>query len=139
MNDRDRQLAEAWFQKGENDLLGARNNLSADDVPTDVVCFHCQQAAEKYIKGFLAWHAIPFGRTHDLVQLLQACVQVAPTLGALHADADLLTDYAVDVRYPDLPNSNPTLEQAKEAHDAAVRVRREIRAALGIVDPASST
>jgi hypothetical protein len=28
--------------------------------------FHCQQAAEKALKGFLAWHDVPFRKTHTL-------------------------------------------------------------------------
>ncbi len=33
--------------KAENDLLNIRNNLSAEQVPWDTVCFHAQQAAER--------------------------------------------------------------------------------------------
>ena len=51
-----RALAEQWFRKAENDLLNVENNFKADRYPADTVCFHCQQAAEKYLKGFLAWH-----------------------------------------------------------------------------------
>jgi HEPN domain-containing protein len=43
MSETDRQLAEAWFSKAENDFLNARNNLAADLIPLDTVCFHCQQ------------------------------------------------------------------------------------------------
>jgi len=44
-----RALAERWFQKAENDLLNVENNLKAERYPADTVCFHCQQAAEKYL------------------------------------------------------------------------------------------
>jgi HEPN domain-containing protein len=54
--------------------------LAADEPPADLVCFHCQQGAEKYLKGFLAWHAVPFPRTHDLAALLAAAVLIAPDL-----------------------------------------------------------
>jgi HEPN domain-containing protein len=43
----------AWLQKADNDLLAADNNLAASKVPFDAVCFHCQQAAEKSLKGLL--------------------------------------------------------------------------------------
>jgi hypothetical protein len=36
MSEVDRQLAEAWFRKAENDLLSARNNLAANEVPLDM-------------------------------------------------------------------------------------------------------
>jgi len=42
------EKAAAWIRKAESDLLAADNNLAAANIPFDVVCFHCQQAAEKY-------------------------------------------------------------------------------------------
>jgi HEPN domain-containing protein len=48
MKENQRQLIQAWVSKAENDLLNVRNNLQAEQVPWDTVCFHCQQAAEKY-------------------------------------------------------------------------------------------
>ncbi len=53
MSARDEQLAREWFGKAERDLLTADTMLGVSPAPTDVVCFHCQQAAEKYLKGFL--------------------------------------------------------------------------------------
>jgi predicted nucleotidyltransferase len=43
------QIAGQWLAKAENDLLNADNNLAASQVPCDTVCFHCQQAAGRYI------------------------------------------------------------------------------------------
>ena len=37
-------LAKLWLNKAENDLLNVDNNLAAQEVPCDTVCFHCQQA-----------------------------------------------------------------------------------------------
>ena len=83
MSASDKALAVEWFDKAEHDLLNVRNNLAAAEVPTDTVCFHCHQAAEKYLKGFLVWHAVPPDRTHDLEDLLQSCAGIDPRLGAL--------------------------------------------------------
>jgi len=69
-------LAGRWFHKAENDLLNVKNNLRAERYAPDTVCFHCQQAAEKYLKGFLAWHETPFSKTHDLLELLKQVRQV---------------------------------------------------------------
>lgn len=74
MSARDEQLAREWFEKAERDLLTAETMLSVVQPPTDVVCFHCQQAAEKHLKGLLTWHGTPPTRTHDLGDLLwQRC------------------------------------------------------------------
>jgi HEPN domain-containing protein len=53
MSASDEALARKRFEKAEHDLLNVRNDLVATDIPTDTVCFHCHQAAEKYFKGFL--------------------------------------------------------------------------------------
>lgn len=49
-----KQLVRQWVLKAENDLLNVTNNLQAEQTPWDIVCFHCQQAVEKYIKAILA-------------------------------------------------------------------------------------
>jgi HEPN domain-containing protein len=130
MSETDRQLAEAWFRKAEGDLLNARNNLAADLVPLDTVCFHCQQMAEKYLKGVLAWHAQPFGRTHDLEALIALCSTIRGELAALREHANLLSGYAVDVRYPDAFDE-PTLTEAEDALQAALAVKAAILSVLG--------
>jgi len=138
MSETDRQLAEAWFRKAEGDFLNARNNLAADLVPLDTVCFHCQQMAEKYLKGFLAWHAHPFGRTHDLEALIALCGAIRDELAALREHANLLSGYAVDVRYPDAFDE-PTWKEAEDALQAALAIKTAILLALGDeLDPANA-
>ena len=128
----DEQLARDWFDKAERDLLTAVTILGAVNVPTDIVCFHCQQASEKYLKGFLSWHATPPARTHDLAALLVACTTLDPRLASLRPLAIHLTDYAVDVRYPGLPHSDPTVLEAREALNAAGEIRLAVRMSLGL-------
>ena len=53
--------------------------------------FHCQQAAEKALKGFLTFHQRPFGKTHDLRELGKTCLIVEPTLAPLIERAVPLT------------------------------------------------
>jgi HEPN domain-containing protein len=50
------RLTARWVRKAEADVRGARK-LAQDKVALhDLVCFHCQQAAEKYLKAFLQEH-----------------------------------------------------------------------------------
>ena len=119
--------------------MNVQNNLAAAQVPADTVCFHCQQVAEKYLKGFLAWHAIPFSKTHNLLELLQDCARISPHIAALRGSASRVNNYAVDTRYPNIPQSNPTLEQAREALAAALTIKDGVLAALGVVDPQSDS
>jgi HEPN domain-containing protein len=58
MADEKKSIVELWFKKADSDLKTIENNLKADEPPTDTICFHAQQAIEKYIKGVL----IHFGK-----------------------------------------------------------------------------
>lgn len=62
------RVAEArpWFVKAEHDLRAADVLLAATPPLLGEAAYHCQQAAEKSLKGFLSWHDIPFSKTHDL-------------------------------------------------------------------------
>lgn len=42
-----------WCAKAESDLNAAKILLKSDRPPTDVICFLCQQAVEKYPRPFL--------------------------------------------------------------------------------------
>ena len=70
-------LTHEWVKKAENDFKVASQILRRrkDRVP-DAACFFCQQCVEKYLKARLLEAAIPFPRTHDLLQLLNACLPV---------------------------------------------------------------
>ena len=47
-----RQTGE-WVRKAEDDWDGARNLAARTPPLIDLACFHCQQAAEKYLKALL--------------------------------------------------------------------------------------
>jgi len=115
----------AWFRKASIDLRSAAVDLAAAPPILEDVVFHCQQAAEKALKGFLTCHQQPYGKTHDLRELGKVCVIIEPSLSALIERAVPLTWYAWRFRYPGLPEE-PSLN---EAEDALV-VARQLVAAL---------
>lgn len=43
-------VVRSWFRKAENDLITAENTMKMKNPPTDTICFHAQQCAEKYIE-----------------------------------------------------------------------------------------
>lgn len=118
-----------WLAKADNDLLNIRNNLSAERVPWDTVCFHAQQAAEKTLKAFLVSRGQPASRTHDLVALLAESVAGGGHLEALESDCRLLAPYAVLLRYPGAPGE-PTEQEARQAAAAARRIYEQVRATI---------
>ena len=69
--------------------------------PRESIAYHCQQYVEKLLKAFLTMHSVEAPRTHDIRRLVQLAVPAAPELVELEGSADLLTEYAVAMRYPD--------------------------------------
>jgi HEPN domain-containing protein len=89
-----------WLEKGREDLLVAEMVLGAPMHSYDIVSFHAQQAAEKSLKAVLIRYQVPFGKTHDIRQLLSLVEPVAPGLRARMSEAEALTPHAVASRYP---------------------------------------
>lgn len=49
-----KDVAEEWFKVAETDLASAEYLQGMRPIPIEVICYHCQQSAEKHMKGFLA-------------------------------------------------------------------------------------
>ena len=62
----DKRPEQAWFAKADEDLEIARRALGPDRPLPALACVHSQQCAEKYLKGYLVAHDIPFRFVHDL-------------------------------------------------------------------------
>lgn len=108
----------AWLAKAANDLRVADTLGRTEPTLLDDVVFHCQQAAEKALKGFLAWHGSPFRKTHNLEEIGEQCLRLDETLVDLIDRAAPLTEYAWKFRYPGEPEQ-PTKEEAEEARATA--------------------
>lgn len=114
-----RRLAYEWLEKADRDLLAAGRMLQPAPL-LDILAYHCQQAVEKALKGFLTWHGHAFQRTHDLTELLRLCRQVQPGFSQIASTATILTPYAVIFRYPGPATSLTSVEAAD-----ALRLARE--------------
>ena len=118
-----------WISKAENDLKNAANTLKmGEDCPTDTVCFHAQQCAEKYLKALLVWKGIPFPKTHNLPSLIAVLPKDLQNL-LTGEEQELLTEYATVTRYPG-GYEDITLSEARSAVRVARRIRKNIRALL---------
>ena len=121
--------ARVWLEKAAHDIDAAEvDQRAAIDTNPDFlwdVMFHCQQSVEKSLKGFLTWHDIKFKRTHDLAEIGVQCTIVDPTLASVAREAEPLSQYAWEFRYPG-ESDDPTANQAKEALRLARKVFQEI-------------
>ncbi len=94
-------------------------------------CFFSQQASEKYLKAFLAFHSVKFDKTHNLARLLSLCERIAAEFSQLHGHAQILAPYAVDVRYRE-PVVAGAKDDAARAMHAGWRIRDFVMARLPV-------
>lgn len=123
------ELVREWLTRAEHDLRSAEHLLTMPDPPPESVGFHAQQCAEKAIKGFLVSHSVTFERRHDLNYLIDLCAPISQDFEQFRIEADELTPYAVEYRYPDVP-ADFSVEEARTAVDIARRIYALVLAQL---------
>ena len=115
-------IVKQWIEKADQDLGTAQVTYLYLPKYHDTIAFHCQQAAEKYLKGFLLFLDISFSRQHSLNYLLGLLSQKIEIPDELFDNASELEDFAVDIRYPDT-----TVELSDEEIQQAFKVAKLIR------------
>lgn len=118
MSDAKIELVRSWLIKADHDLKSAKELSAAVEPLLDTAIYHCQQAAEKAIKGLLVYKDIRFEKTHDIDLLISLAVDVEPRLSSWSQAAELLTPYATEFRYPG-EYAEPEPEEFEEALVAA--------------------
>lgn len=119
-----RDMAKRWFNKENNDLASGNYLLTTPDPSTDIICFHSQQAAEKYLKGFLVFHDVEAPRIHGIEELM--CEKIDSEFSKLYDIGSDLSGYAVEVRYPTEVDNEITLEEAQHALEIAGKFKKFI-------------
>jgi HEPN domain-containing protein len=113
-----------WIIKAINDYKTAEKliNLPENEIITDTLCFHYQQVVEKILKAFLVYHKIGFQKVHTIEYLIKLCSTIDSDFESLYEKTKNLTDYAIDIRYPD-DFYIPTIEEARNAFESATFVK----------------
>lgn len=90
----------AWLSRAKSNLRLAELGDGVPEIFLEDLCFDAQQAAERALKALCVHHELDFPKTHSLVVLMDilesAGVSIPPEVKA----ADILTQYAVQTRYP---------------------------------------
>ena len=115
------ELIGEWLARAEHDLRVAEFLLTMPDPPPESIGFHAQQCAEKALKAYLTLRRVRFERRHDLNYLIDLCTPLDSAFDQLRSEADELTPYAVEYRYPDaLPLLS--LDAARSTVETANRI-----------------
>ncbi len=102
-----RRLVGDWIGKAELDF-DTVNRLVPEERFRDIVAFHAQQAAEKYLKALLTRHQVEFPKTHIIRRLLILLHPVDPSLAADLNESNWLSPFGAEIRYPgDRPQTVP--------------------------------
>jgi HEPN domain-containing protein len=103
-----------WIRYALADHTAAVNMvLLHNPIPIEIVCYHCQQAAEKILKAYALAKNEPLIKTHDLVVLLNQCKGHSIEFDKYAKSCMALTTYASLSRYPS--NVEITEQQMRQA------------------------
>jgi len=125
----DPKLIQEWLQKADEDL-GFAASIIEDSPFYAQICFHFQQAAEKYLKAIIVADDLEFQKIHDLITLLKSCLGRRPELIRLMPDCTLLNRFYIDTRYPVHWPTDYTKDKAFLAQAAAEAIRDHVKACL---------
>ncbi len=95
------QKHEQWLDYAHDDLKSAKILFAAEEIIVASILFHSQQCAEKALKAYLVHNSVPFKRTHDLVELVNACSDYDLSFIQISDIAAELTPFATESRCPD--------------------------------------
>lgn len=105
--------------------------LESSKSPYEIIAFHCQQCAEKYLKALFVQHERKPPFVHDLLKLNRGMLDLYPALADIEAECERSTPFGTVTRYPGsiMESSAEHMPQATEWTEA---VRRAIRHNLNL-------
>ena len=119
---------ERWLRVAERDRRIALAAMTSVPPLHDGAAFHCQQAIEKLLKGFLTLAGKRGGKTHSLEQLGALAQQSFPDIAELVAAAHDWTKWSWVYRYPDeAPPPEPDEAEIRAALEIIARLAARLR------------
>jgi HEPN domain-containing protein len=89
-----------WIQLADDDFDSAKLLNEAVRKHCEIICYHCAQAVEKYLKGYLTYQDIIPQKTHDLYFLNSLCIEKDNEFQNTTTPCAFLNRFANDIRYP---------------------------------------
>lgn len=111
------QLVQSWLSKAQLDLASARVLMDSAPSLLETAIYHCQQAAEKAVKSYLAFCDQEFERVHDIELLVRSAMAYTAEFAEWIDIGVQLTPYARIYRYPGYA-TGPSQEQCEQALSA---------------------
>ena len=89
-----------WIKIADDDFDSAEILNKAFRKHNEIICYHCAQAVEKYLKGYLEYKDIVPEKTHNLSYLVSICIEQDNHFINIKTECDFLNKFANDIRYP---------------------------------------
>ena len=96
----DKSAVTEWIAFSDMDLASAKHLCSMIPKPLEIICYLCQQSAEKALKAFWIHSDIAPQKTHDLGHLRDKCETLDESFAELISECDRLNLYSTQPRYP---------------------------------------
>jgi HEPN domain-containing protein len=116
----DGSIVEEWLAKAQEDFEFARINLEEQKFFYAQICFHFQQAAEKYLKAYIVARELEFRKIHELELLRKICQEKDRSFQEIKSECEFLNTFYVDTRYPVHWPSNFSEHESKKAFQACL-------------------
>lgn len=115
-----------WLAKAQEDEKVANILLQSEYPVYAPICFHLQQAAEKYLKSLIIENNLLLSKTHNIVRIIdESLLNFYPEFEELIDAAAILTGYGVEPRYPgDYPELTKT--DSEEAFEALNQIKEAV-------------
>jgi len=93
-------VVKEWLNRARSNLTRANQQNIQPEVLFEDLCFDCQQAVEKALKGLLRYYDLDIPHIHSIGKLLSLLEDFGLNIPDFIKDGTILTDYAVQTRYP---------------------------------------
>jgi HEPN domain-containing protein len=97
-----------WYKIADNDFDSAKLLNEAVHKHYEIICYHCSQAVEKYLKGYLIYNNMVPQKTHDILFLNNICIVLDTDFENIIFECGFLNRFANDIRYPHQYETNAT-------------------------------
>jgi len=125
-------IVKEWLDKAEDDFRFAEANLLEGNEFFAQICFHFQQAAEKYLKAYIINKGLKFAKVHDLVHLLRTCAAHEISFSELKEECIILNTAYIETRYPVHWPTDYSRCTAEQAHTATEKIREIVHNHLNL-------
>ena len=121
------EVIQEWFAKADQDLDQAQF-LFKSDRPLVYVAYFIQQAAEKYLKGFLISNGWELEKIHILEKLLKECSKFDKEFSKFITSFRRISRFYFEARYPigyEVEYTSKEINQALDDVKDLIRLVRE--------------